>query len=60
MTLILQALRYGDVGLVAMLSSVSPVIVLPLLWLAYKRAPGFGAWAGAALTVIGTTLILIH
>ena len=60
MTLILQALRYGDVGLVAMLSSVSPVIVLPLLWLAYKRAPGWGAWAGAALTVIGTTLILIH
>ena len=59
MTLILQALKYGDVGLVAMLSSVSPVLVLPLLWLVYKRSPAWGAWLGAALTVFGTVLILL-
>lgn len=59
MTLILQALKYGDAGLVAILSSVSPVLVLPLLWLVYKRSPATGAWLGAALTVLGTMLILL-
>jgi drug/metabolite transporter (DMT)-like permease len=59
MTLILQALRHGDAGMVAILSSVSPVIVLPLLWLVYKRSPAWGAWLGAAMTVAGTVLILL-
>ncbi|KUM53582.1 hypothetical protein AR688_06665 [Rheinheimera sp. EpRS3] len=59
MTLILQALKYGDAGLVAILSSVSPVLVLPLLWLIYKRSPATGAWLGAVLTVLGTMLILL-
>lgn len=58
MTLILQALKYGDAGLVAILSSVSPVLVLPLLWLVYKRSPATGAWLGAVLTTLGTMLIL--
>ncbi|MEH8019334.1 DMT family transporter [Rheinheimera muenzenbergensis] len=60
MTLILYALRYGDAGMVAVLSSVSPVLVLPLLWLVYKRSPAWGAWFGALLTVAGTLLILQH
>jgi len=60
MTLILQALKLGDAGLVGMLSSVSPVVVVPLLWLVYKRRPAFGAWLGAGLTVAGTVLILSH
>ena len=60
MTLILQALKHGDAGMVAILSSVSPVLVLPLLWLVYKRRPAAGAWLGAALTVGGTVLILMH
>jgi len=60
MTLILQALKTGEAGLVAMLSSVSPVVVLPLLWLVYKRRPAVGAWLGALLTVGGTVLILAH
>ncbi len=58
MTLILQALKHGDAGMVAILSSISPVIVLPLLWLVYKRSPAAGAWLGAGLTVLGTILIL--
>lgn len=60
MTLILQALKTGDAGLVGMLSSVSPVVVVPLLWLVYKRRPALGAWIGASLTVAGTVLILWH
>lgn len=60
MTLILLALKKGDVGMVAILSSVSPVLVLPLLWWHLGRAPAPGAWLGAALTVLGTALILLR
>jgi len=60
MTFILQALKHGDAGMVAMLSSVSPVLVLPMLWLVYKRSPAWGAWVGALLTVLGTALIIRH
>ena len=60
MTLVLLALKEGDVGLVAILSSVSPVLVLPLLWLHLGRAPAPGAWLGALLTVAGTALILLR
>jgi drug/metabolite transporter (DMT)-like permease len=58
MTLVLLALEKGDVGMVAVLSSVSPILVLPLLWLQLGRAPAPGAWVGATLTVLGTGLIL--
>lgn len=60
MSLILTALKYGDVGTVGILSSVSPVMVLPLLWLRLGRAPARGAWVGAALTVLGTALVLLR
>lgn len=58
MTLILQAMQHGQAGLVAILSSVTPIVVLPLLWLVYRRLPAWGAWAGAVLAVAGTALIL--
>ncbi len=58
MTMILIALRDGQAGLVAVLSSVTPVLILPLLWLVYQRRPANGAWLGAALAVLGTALIL--
>jgi len=58
MTLVLLALEKGDVGMVAILSSVSPILVLPLLWLQLKQAPAPGAWVGALMTVVGTGLIL--
>jgi drug/metabolite transporter (DMT)-like permease len=58
MTLILAAMRLGQAGLVAVLSSVSPILILPLLWLVYRRRPAAGAWLGAALAVLGTALIL--
>jgi len=59
MTLILIALRDGQAGLVAVLSSVTPVLILPLLWLVYRRRPGAGAWLGAGLAVVGTAFILV-
>lgn len=60
MTFILMALKKGEVGMVAILSSVSPVLVLPLLWWHLGRAPAWGAWLGAGLTVCGTALILLR
>ena len=38
-------------GVVAILSSVTPVLVLPILWWQLRRAPAWGAWLGAGLTV---------
>ncbi len=58
MTLILAALKYGSAGLVGMLSSVSPILLLPLLWWKTKVPPTLGAMAGALLTVAGVVLIL--
>lgn len=60
MSLILLALRHGDVGMVAILSSVTPVLVLPLLWWRQGWAPAPGAWLGAGLTVLGTILVLMR
>ncbi len=60
MSLILLALQHGDVGMVGVLSSVSPVLVLPLLWLYLGRPPARGAWLGAAFTVMGTVLVLLR
>jgi drug/metabolite transporter (DMT)-like permease len=59
-TLVLVALKNGDVGTVAILSSVSPVLLLPLLWLRLGRPPAPAAWLGAGLTVVGTGLILLR
>lgn len=58
MTLMLFALRYGDVSVVALLSSTSPVLVLPLLWLVTKQAPTRSAWFSAGLVVIGSGLLI--
>lgn len=60
MSLVLLALQRGSVGLVAVLSSVSPVLILPILWWRMGRAPARGAWAGAAVTVVGTALVLLR
>ena len=58
MTLILAAMRDGQAGVVAILSSVTPILILPLLWLVYRRRPAWGAWVGAVLAVLGTALVL--
>jgi drug/metabolite transporter (DMT)-like permease len=58
MTLILAALRTGQANLVGIFSSLSPVLLLPLLWLIYRRRPAMGAWIGSAMAVLGSALIL--
>lgn len=58
MTLILYALRHGDVGLVALFSATTPIMILPMLWFYTKQAPTRSAWIASALVVIGTGLLL--
>jgi len=58
MTLILQALQTGQANLVAIFSSIAPVLLLPLLWAVYRRQPAAGAWWGGAMTVVGSAMIM--
>lgn len=58
MTFILYALQKGNVGMVAILSSTTPIMILPILWLYTKQRPSAFAWIGALLAVIGTWLVV--
>ena len=60
MTLLLFALSGGKVGIVSTLSATSPVMILPMLWLRTGERPAGGAWAGAALVVMGMALIFVR
>jgi len=58
MTLVSQALKTGQANLVGIFSSLTPILLLPLLWVVYRRHPAWGAWGGAVLAVAGAALIL--
>lgn len=58
-TLVLIALSDGDPGIVSVLVSTSPAIQLPLIWLVTRERPAVGAWAGAVLAAVGTSLIVL-
>jgi len=57
MSLLMAALATGNVGIVSTLSSMTPVVILPMVWLRSGTPPSFNAWCGAGLAVIGTALI---
>lgn len=57
MSLLLAALAHGKVGTVSTLSSMTPVVILPMVWVRSGVAPPRRAWAGAFLAVAGTALI---
>lgn len=59
MTLVQFALIGAEAGVVATLSSMSPVLILPVLWLIYRRRPAIGAWVGAILAVSGSALLFL-
>lgn len=57
MTLLLFALQGGKVGIVSTLSALSPVLILPVLWVLTGARPSATSWAGAGLAVLGMVLI---
>lgn len=59
MSLLMAALAQGNVGIVSTLSSLTPVLILPMVWARTGRLPSTAAWAGALLAVAGTALISI-
>ncbi|UTH76011.1 DMT family transporter [Chromobacterium sp. IIBBL 290-4] len=60
MTLIMLALQRADVATVGILSAMSPVLILPMLWWKLKRPPPPLAWIGAALSCAGTALVVLR
>jgi len=60
MSLLLIALKNADAGIVATLSSTSPIMILFLIWILTKKIPSFGAWIGTILAIFGIGLIFIH
>jgi len=60
MSLLLIALQKADAGIVATLSSTSPIIILFLLWIITKKIPTIGAWFGTLIAIFGTGLIFIY
>lgn len=57
MALLMAALAAGNVGIVTTLSSMTPIMILPMVWLRSGVPPVAAAWAGAAVAVAGTALI---
>ena len=60
MSLLLIALQKADAGIVATLSSTSPIMILLLIWLITNKMPTYGAWIGTILAIIGSGLIFIY
>ena len=57
MTLLLGAMRFAPVGTVAILSSTTPIILLPILWYLTGNAPNIYSILGSILVVAGTGLV---
>ncbi|MGF7159265.1 drug/metabolite transporter (DMT)-like permease [Rhodoligotrophos appendicifer] len=55
--LLLAALAHGNVGIVATLSSMTPIVILPMIWIRTGLRPVATAWLGAFFAVVGTALI---
>lgn len=60
MTLLLYALQGGKVGIVSTLSALSPVLILPVLWLTTGARPSATSWAGALIAAAGMALIFLR
>lgn len=58
-SLLLYAFSAIDAGIAAVLGSLSPVLVLPILWLKEGLVPRFQTIVGAFLAMAGATVILL-
>ncbi|WBU65277.1 DMT family transporter [Paracoccus aerodenitrificans] len=60
MSLMLFSLQGGKVGIVSTLSALSPVFILPVLWIVIGARPSAASWLGAAIAVAGMALIFLR
>ena len=60
MSLLLIALQKADAGIIATLSSTSPIMILFLIWIITKKITTFGAWIDTLFAIGGTALIFIN
>lgn len=58
-SLLLYAFKHLDAGVAALLGSLSPVLVLPILWLKEGQPPRLPAVFGALVALSGTALIVL-
>ncbi|MBM6594615.1 DMT family transporter [Microvirga pudoricolor] len=58
-SLLLYALRGSATGLATVLGSISPVLMLPMIWYIRGRCPPLPAWIGAGLVALGTGVIVL-
>ena len=54
------SLQKADAGIIATLSSTSPIMILFLIWILTKKLPTIGAWFGTLIAMFGTGLIFIY
>jgi drug/metabolite transporter (DMT)-like permease len=57
MSFLMAALHEGEVGIVTTLSSTTPILVLPMIWMWSGERPSTAAWLGALLAILGIGLI---
>jgi drug/metabolite transporter (DMT)-like permease len=57
MAFLMAALKDGNAGVVATLSTVTPILILPMVWILGRETPSWTAWTGAGLAISGTALI---
>jgi drug/metabolite transporter (DMT)-like permease len=57
MSFLMAALQNGNVGLVSTLSSMTPVLILPMVWIRSGETPSAPAWFGAVIAIVGAALI---
>ena len=59
MALLMKALETGSVATVSILSSTSPLMMLPIVWFQTKLIPPAGAWIGALCVVLCSMLLVL-
>jgi drug/metabolite transporter (DMT)-like permease len=59
MSLLLYAVTLAPLGIVAILSATTPVMVLPALWLTTGQRPSLSAFVSATIVFLGTAMIFI-
>ncbi|WP_420549114.1 EamA family transporter [Curvivirga sp.] len=58
-SLLLYALAHADAAVATILASLSPILILPLLWISKGKIPSVNAVLGAILAIVGVSMILL-